>query len=507
MEIEFKFCADAGHLPALRKAMGRRKPMRLQATYFDTADGRLAAAQAALRVRREGDHWIQTAKAIAQGPLVRLEDNVDLGPADGDAVPEPDWRRHLGTPVGERLTALLDADARLQPTYGTDIQRIAKRVRHADCEVELALDQGRIVALGEDGQPREMPVLELEAELLAGPLAGMAALAAEWVARHGLWIDTRSKAERGERLMRGEPGWPVARAQAMVRPADKTARDGRHLQALAIHNGLAHLLPNLQALAAGAGTAEHVHQARVALRRLRVVLREFAPLATPAWDADGAWQATLTQAFRRLGEVRDRQVLADLPAGLQQALAENGLAQPATPAEADDPAHAQLVAAARDGQLQQTLVALLAHAAQAPDDGEALRPKASREALQARVLGLHQRLAKAATRWAELGPDARHSVRKRAKRLRYLLELAAPTLAKSQERVQHYLKRLARVQEALGSYNDALLAQAQAEKRCADAAAASPVDWFMRGYWAAEVPRLAQACEAPLQRLRQQAPL
>jgi CHAD domain-containing protein len=308
--------------------------------------------------------------------------------------------------------------------------------------------------------------------------------------------------------MRGEPGWPVAKAQSMAAPPGKPAWNGQRLQAQALHNGLAHLLPNLQALAAGQGLPEHVHQARVALRRLRVVLREFAPLATPAWDADGAWTEVLTQAFRRLGEVRDHQVLADQPAALREALAARGLSLPAAPLESDAGIQAQLTAAARDPALQQTLVALLARAAlpDAPDDG-ALRPKLCREALQARVLRLHQQLSKAATRWADLSADERHSVRKRAKRLRYLLELAAPVLAakpKAQERVQQYLKRLARVQQALGDYNDALLALAQADAR--GDAPASPAQAFLRGYWAAEVPHLAQACEVPLQRLRRQAP-
>jgi hypothetical protein len=70
--------------------------------------------------------------------------------------------------------------------------------------------------------------------------------------------------------------------------------------------------------------------------------------------------------------------------------------------------------------------------------------------------------------------------------------------------VQQYLKRLARVQQALGDYNDALLALAQADAR--GDAPASPAQAFLRGYWAAEVPHLAQACEVPLQRLRRQAP-
>ena len=76
MEIEFKFALPAEQSDALQQAMqqGDWHSVPLVAHYFDTADGSLAASKAALRVRREGDRWVQTAKAIdlQRGPIVRL---------------------------------------------------------------------------------------------------------------------------------------------------------------------------------------------------------------------------------------------------------------------------------------------------------------------------------------------------------------------------------------------------------------------------------------------------
>ena len=92
MEIEFKFQIPADRLAALkadlRSAPTRRT--RLRARYFDTADGVLAAHGAVLRLRQEGDRWVQTAKALGDGPLHRLEHNADLGPVQGGEPPQPD---------------------------------------------------------------------------------------------------------------------------------------------------------------------------------------------------------------------------------------------------------------------------------------------------------------------------------------------------------------------------------------------------------------------------------
>ena len=66
MEIEFKFCIPPDRLAAVQAAVrrGRCVAIRMEARYFDTPDGALGSRGIAFRLRREGDQWVQTVKAL-----------------------------------------------------------------------------------------------------------------------------------------------------------------------------------------------------------------------------------------------------------------------------------------------------------------------------------------------------------------------------------------------------------------------------------------------------------
>ncbi|MFN3913527.1 MAG: CYTH domain-containing protein [Aquabacterium sp.] len=225
-EIELKFGLPVAQLDAVRAELARlgadiARPQILQAAYFDTPDRRLAQARAALRVRREDDEWVQTFKSAGLNTMVRVEDNQPATPpassaqgsADGEAL-RPDLSRHQQAARQVLMQALGWQPERdppghhsgLMALYRTDMRRTRARLTVAEGTphegmVELALDEGAILA-GEGPQQRCEAVCELEIELLSGAPQAVILAANAWVDRFGLWLDTQTKAHRGDRLAR-----------------------------------------------------------------------------------------------------------------------------------------------------------------------------------------------------------------------------------------------------------------------------------------------------------------
>jgi triphosphatase len=508
-EVELKFQIAAGGLSALRAALvrGRTQGQRLQALYYDTADRALARAGMALRLRKEGRRWVQTLKAGSDDHFRRLESNVSAGAAAAGQTPALDVRRHAGTQAGDALLALLHeaGDPPLQLRYRTDIRRTRRDLRVPGATIELAFDEGEIVA-----GDRRLPVHEIEFELKGAPMRPQAvaaprggektlgrpggllargsvsslfAVAGRWVARHALRLDVRSKAERGDRLAEGLERGAAVKAVAPRLTPQMPAADA--LRAM-LRAALSQVLANAAEVADGGCEAEHVHQLRVGLRRLRSALRLFGDLSP---GVDAAWQERLTEPFRRLGVARDIDALnASLLPRLREAGAP-GLSLSA-PADADDPG-----ALVREAGFNALMLELLAFTAAAPDS-DADAPRLSDIAAQ-RLQRLHRQTVADAKRFGKLEVALQHRVRKRLKRLRYGIEFVSSLLpAKA---LQRYSEPLRDAQDALGEYNDLVVAQGLFEARVLDA----PQAWFALGWIAAQRPRAARRCERALKALKQ----
>ena len=485
-EVELKFQAAAPRREALRRAVTTRgaRTTRLRAAYFDTGDGALAHARMALRVRHEGDAWVQTLKGQGEHAMDRLEDNRVLAPADippGGEAPTPDPARHAGTVVGDRLLALL-AGASLVETYRTDITRTHRIIRRGAARVELALDEGSIHA-----GDQHWPVFELELELLSGSADELLAIARTWVDRFGLWIDTRSKAERGERLMAGVQHGVAVRARALSLPDDVGVHAAWRVNlAQALTQALANASDlcdepdddNVPAM------VEHLHQCRVALRRLRSLHRFFAPLGAglPSGTAD-----TVAEVFRQLGATRDRDVLLATLAPLWMRAAcdplpwhDGALAQP--PGE--------VLRHATTTHLWLTLFAAL-HTPDAATDPR-LAPLAT-----ARLKRAHKRLMRVLRNVQALDTEARHDLRKRLKRQRYALD-ACRSLYRRRATAD-LLQHLATAQDALGDALDVNAALTAVRARAGDNDPRIPLamGWLMAQQQRAD-EHLAQAAAACL---------
>ncbi len=477
-EIELKFQIPEAALEAVRAEFtrlnaGRNTDLRLRASYFDTPERHLAAARMALRVRQEGDDWVQTLKAGGSNTMMRLEDNQPArAPAHGQPI-RADLGRHAGTPAQEALARVLNWSMAQDPhghhtglieLYGTDITRTRALVTIAagtlfEGVVELALDLGQIHA-----GPLSVPVRELEIESVSGHPMAVILAGRDWVARHGLWLDTQTKAHRGDRLAReaaalqvpseANPGaGPSPMHITAARPA-KVKADSTMDQAwrAGVEACLEHITGNLSELGnAPASTREAAYELRLGLRRLRALGRLWGatPWALPASSMDKA--RTLSQ---QLGYWRDLEALAWLPAKLREAGGPTlPLPRPTPPPNLP----ADVVALARSSLATDLCLDMLA--ALLVPERPADAPHAELQPwLDARLTRWTARCTRRAHGLAQL-PDAElHQLRKRGKRLRLVAAIYAPLW--SDKAVRRHDRALKNALDALGHVQDEVVAQA-----------------------------------------------
>ena len=233
--------------------------------------------------------------------------------------------------------------------------------------------------------------------------------------------------------------------------------------AAALRDGLTQLMLHAPACRADAPPLG-VHQARVALRRMRSVLKLFRPAlvgklpAAAGEEALARFDARLKLLAAALGPARDWDVFVS---GLGHALAE------ALPGDAR---LRQLHRAAGRARLAAYAVlppllagrafrSVLWQGAGLVEQLEALPAGGDLREFAQRVLSRrHRRLRRAGQDIEALPPALLHALRLDGKRLRYAAELLAPLW--SGQEARRYLRRLARLQEALGLANDATVARA-----------------------------------------------
>ena len=493
-EVELKFRIPDAARKALVAEMARAPATRtlLQAMYLDTADRRLAKQDMAWRLRREGRRWIQTLKGGGSGALERFEHEVVRPDASHDAS------GHAGTLLGDALIALLrraqEDGVEAEVRFRTQIRRTARRIRTRGAVVEVAFDEGRLLA-GESA----LPVREVEFELVSGSVAAMLVLAQRWRKRFGLVYEPRSKAERGDRLADGLPHAALRKAQQASYGGPAIASDAF---GAVVDECLAHITRNATGLTDGepAARVEHVHQLRVGIRRLRSALRSFDGWVPAAPDE---LVAGLRALFATLGQSRDSDVL---DSGVVAALAKVRGAPPLPlPAGAAGPDPAALVTA---DDAQRTFLDWIAwradfsHVAHSAGgtDIEPADAKTFRRDAERRLRRWHARIAAEGNVFDELDDTRLHALRKRIKRQRYAVEFFLPVLRP--RKTARYLKALAAVQERMGELNDLMVAR----DRYQALLASDPAAWFALGWLAARIAEVRTFAKAELGQLAQAEP-
>ncbi|MDO9234902.1 MAG: CYTH domain-containing protein [Aquabacterium sp.] len=305
-EIELKFQIPAtslSHIQAEFKqlSLGQDCDLVLRAAYFDTPDRLLGGARMALRVRQEGALWVQTLKAAGSNTMIRVEDNQPATPPESGQPILVDLSRHAGGPAQDALMRVLNWSPKHDPLgtqtdlielYRTDITRTRVQVTIGEGTpyqgvVELALDLGHIHA----GQ-LQTDVCELEIESISGSPMAVIMAGRDWVARHGLWLDTQTKAHRGDRLARQISAPVASKGLSERKTKNKTKHDITPAQRwrAAIENCLETITSNTSELASlePTDTAALTCAWRRGLRHLRALCRNMdastAPFSHEAMD-------------------------------------------------------------------------------------------------------------------------------------------------------------------------------------------------------------------------------
>lgn len=459
-EIELKLLCDPQYLAKVadapivaRYACDQGETIDLSAVYYDTADLALSKAGCALRVRTDGGRFVMTFKAKRREAGKALERGEWKWPVRNL---EPDLAAlspFLPQFLPVAAVAKIEREA-LQPMVRTVVRRTTRMLATPLGRIELAIDRGRIVA-----GDRSVPVSEVELELMDGSIEALFLLAHELVLHFPLRPSVRSKSARGFDLASGVgPG--VSRAPDVMLADDATLEQ---MFDAVLRAASQHLLGN-QAAAEDGHDPDAIHQYRVALRRLRSMLKLMLPVA-PSSRAE-SFQHDVKWLMSNIGVARDWDVFVTqtLPRISRSCSPVEGFEALAGAAEDHRRrAHVAMkkaITARRTGRFQIALRLWIEQAGWradiSPEDRGLLAEPAHMYIAEA-AGKLHRKVLKRGRNFNRLSPEARHRVRLALKRLRDVAGFFPANLGRKKAR-RRYERRLVRLQEQLGRYNDVFVA-------------------------------------------------
>ncbi|MCB1958984.1 MAG: CHAD domain-containing protein [Rhodocyclaceae bacterium] len=447
-EIELKLALPKTALTALRRhplIAGAEKLGNAQTllnTYYDTPTLTLREDKVAVRTRKQGRAWLQTVKCAA--------------PSSGGLSARPEWEQPFiggfdfdtieDAPLARRLNALRD---QLTPVFTTRFRRQTYRLRPTpEVEILLMVDTGTI-----DANERSAPICEIELELVSGEAQDLFAVACQLADNIPLLPADRSKAERGYRLFANAPETPTRAGKSPLHPQQSPLDAFRALAGDCLHQWQAN------ALAMGDhDDPEYIHQLRIALRRLRSLIKLFAPALPPTFVDE--WSATLRTAATELGGTRDvdvflHDILAPVePGPLMPADFLDGLrAHAQSQVDAHRGAAGDLTADPRQGQRMLALAAQLNAL-----DGNALDAAADLSTFARLQLGaLRKRARKRFAAARAPAPEDLHELRVSLKQLRYGAEFFLPLF--DARTLKQHIRMLREGQDLLGYLNDVEIAR------------------------------------------------
>ncbi|AYG63407.1 CHAD domain-containing protein [Rhizobium jaguaris] len=413
--------------------------VRQQSVYFDTNDRTLFKKGFTLRVRRSGDARMQTVKATGKG--VSLFARSEWETPIVDDLPVLESTSPIATEFGLNSTDV-------SPQFKVSVERHIWNVKENSSQIEAVLDEGTVIA-----GDRQTSICEIELELKDGDARDLFVLARKFEAVAPVKFGVQSKAERGYWLM--EAAKSAVKAEAVELGQATTAISA--FQTIA-QSCFRQFRLNETILLRGK-SAEALHQARVAIRRLRSAFSLFKVLVL-----DGE-AGRLSDEFRWLahvlGEARNLDVL--LPKAQNGELRRKlGTAQE----HAYDDAF--------DALKSPRASALMLDFNEWLHCGDYLRLPARQEERERSAEGfasealdkMRKKIKKHGRDLLGVDDEQRHQVRKDAKKLRYAAEFFGPlfTEKRSARRHKHFIAAMERLQDQLGTLNDLVIGPDVLEK-------------------------------------------
>jgi triphosphatase len=460
-ETEIKLVLPAEAFPLVRRTLPGKsrhggKAKELVSVYFDTDNFDLHKHRFSLRLRRDGRRYLQT---------IKTEDGQALG-TRGEWEREvrsdtPDFRALRNTPAAKVLR-MEKSPGKIKPIFETRVTRTSYPTKIGKSLIAVAFDQGEI-----DTGRQSTGLSEVELELKRGQLRDLFRLAKTIVQKAPVELAFTSKAERGYRLLSGDQLIPVKGAPVALNP-DLTT--GQAFQAIG-RACLRQLVDNLPALRIG--EPEALHQARVALRRLRAAISLFADVICDATTE--SIKNELTWIASEFGPAREMDVLlarADVTTKEAQALGPEAELD-GLPALEDQitqrrrRAFCRARAAVESKRFRLLVIDFAAwiETGECVSSDEPLQQAKNEIPIQkfaaAELERRWKRILKRGRELRSLDPLRRHKLRIAVKKLRYATEFFVGAFPghKANRRREVFLNRLKPLQDSLGELNDIMVNQ------------------------------------------------
>jgi triphosphatase len=452
VEARLKLAVEAGELAKLIAAAGSVAQPRnkgsvrlIKSVYYDTPSCTLYRHGLVLRVRQCGKRFTQAVRLLAEAP--------------GNPLGRREWETAVASllPDLQALMPLLSmglqeilAHDPLRPLFSIELRRHVRVFAVPSGTVEASFDRG-IIQAGE----LEVPIGDLGLKLEQGSAAALYELALPLSDHAALRPSIAGKAQRGYDLVLKSA--PAVHTQRQPLPSRDLPLDDA--LAAILQSALDQLIAN-QAAAADGRDPEGIHQLRIALRRLRCAFALLRPLARSAtldqlradarWLLAGLgparnWDVFLSQVVTEVGQGCGTVDGFDLLRELAEKSRQNGYA-----------AARALIADRRAGRFQLALGDWIARRGWRFDVAEEQQATLSEPAVAfaSRMLAKqHARVLKRGRHFKRLPLDARHDLRLAVKKLRYTADFFLP-LFDGTAAAKRYARRLSRLQERLGRYND-----------------------------------------------------